>query len=112
MTEPVNKAQLLELKDLLGDEFEALIASFLHESQTHIKTILTAFDQANNSLGSIAAQSLKGESANLGATELTSFCQKLIQECKANRIQHSDVLIHTVREELHRVNHFLRHETA
>lgn len=112
MTEPVNNAQLLELKDLLGDEFEELVATFLHESQTHINTIQTAFDQANNTLGTTAAQSLKGESANLGATELTLFCQKLILECKANRIQHSDVLVHTVREELHRVNHFLRHLTA
>ncbi|GAC1371941.1 MAG: hypothetical protein NVS3B3_05580 [Aquirhabdus sp.] len=112
MAEPVNKAQLLELKDLLGDEFDDLIANFLHESQTHLHTIITAFEQSDNSLGSSAAQSLKGESANLGATELTSFCQKLILECKANRIQHSDVLVHTVREELHRVNHFLRHQTV
>jgi len=112
MAEPVNKAQLLELKDLLGDDFEVLISNFLHASQTHISTILTAFDQANNILGSTAAQSLKGESANLGATELSAFCQKLILECKANRIQYSDVLIHTVQEELHRVNQFLRLQTA
>lgn len=112
MAEPVNTAQLLELKDLLGDEFDDLIANFLHESQTHLKTIMTAFEQANNSLGSGAAQSLKGESANMGATELTTFCQNLILECKANRIQHSEVLVHTVREELHRVNHFLRQQTA
>lgn len=111
MAEPVNKAQLLELRDILGDELQELIATFLHESQTHINTILTAFEQSNNSLGSTAALSLKGESANLGATELMSFCQKLVLECKANRIQHSDVLVHTVREELHRVNHFLRHQT-
>ncbi len=112
MAEPVNKAQLLELKDLLGDEFDDLIANFMHESQTHLKSILTAHEHANNSLGSTAAQSLKGESANLGATELTSFCQKLILECKANRIQHSDVLVYTVQDELQRVNHFLRQQTA
>ena len=112
MTTPVNKIQLLELKDLLGDEFEALIASFLQESQSLITTILIAFDQANNTLGIIAAQSLKGGSANLGATGLSNFCQKLVVECKSNRIQHSDVLVNNVREEFDRVDHFLRHQTA
>lgn len=112
MTEPVNTAQLLELRDLLGDAFDELISTFLHESQTHIKTILAAYDQANNTLGTTAAQSLKGESANLGATDLTTFCQNLVLECKANRIQHSDVLVQNVQEELHRVNHFLKLQTA
>jgi HPt (histidine-containing phosphotransfer) domain-containing protein len=112
MTEPVNTAQLFELKDLLGDEFEELISNFMNQSQTHLKTILAALDQSNNTLGTAAAQLLRGESANLGANDLTSFCQKLISECKANRIQHSEVLVHTVREELHRVSHFLRLQTA
>lgn len=112
MAEPVNAAQLLELKDLLGDEFDDLIANFMRESQTHLNTILTAFEQGNNSLGATAAQSLKGESSNLGATELAAFCLKLINECKDNRIKYCDVLVQTIREELHRVNHFLRQQTA
>ncbi len=112
MAEPINKAQLFELRDLLGDEYDSLIQNFLRESLIDMRAIQSAFEHSDNAMGATAITSLKGASANLGATDLATFCQKLLLECKANRLQHSDVLLHAAQEELHRVTHFLRHEMA
>ena len=110
MTEPINTAQLLELRDLLGDEYENLIQTFVRESSTAMRTIQHAFEHSENSNAAPAIALLKGESINLGATGLAAYCQKLLLACKENRLQHSDVLLHATQEELQRVTRFLQHE--
>jgi HPt (histidine-containing phosphotransfer) domain-containing protein len=110
MAEPINKAQLLELRDILGDEYDSLIEAFLRESSAYMRAIQSAFEQSENSIAAVAIASLKGASSNLGATGLASFCQHLLLSCKENRFQHSDVLLNAAQEELHRVTHFLRQE--
>jgi HPt (histidine-containing phosphotransfer) domain-containing protein len=112
MAEPINKAQLLELRDILGDEYDSLIQTFFNASSVDMRAIQSAFEHSDNTMGATAVASLKGASTNLGATDLASFCQKLLLECKENRLQHSDVLLHAAQEELQRVTHFLRQEVA
>ena len=110
MVEPINIAQLLELRDLLGDEYDSLVETFLGESSTYMRAIQSAYEQSENSIAAIAIASLKGASSNLGATGLASFCHNLLLSCKENRLQHSDVLLNAAQEELHRVTLFLREE--
>jgi len=110
MAEPINTAQLLELRDLLGDEYENLIQTFIRESSTAMRTIQYAYEHSENSNAATAISALKGASINLGATSLASFCQNLLMACKENRLQHSDVLLHATQEELQRVSHFLQQE--
>lgn len=112
MAEPINKAQLFELRDILGDEYGALIQTFFKGSSMDMHSIQSAFEHSDNTMGATAVASLKGASTNLGATDLVSFCQKLLLECKENRLQHSDVLLSAVQEELKRVTQFLRQEVA
>lgn len=110
MAEPINTAQLLELRDLLGDEYESLIQTFIRESSTTMRAIQDAYEHSENSSAATAIASLKGASINLGATDLALFCKNLLLACKENRLQHSDVLLHATQEELQRVTHFLQHE--
>ena len=110
MAEPINTAQLIELRDLLGDGYENLIQNFVHESSTAMRAIQYAFEHSENSSAATAISSLKGASINLGATGLASFCQNLLLACRENRLQHSDVLVHATQEELQRVTLFLRQE--
>lgn len=112
MAEPINTAQLLELRELLGDEYENLIQTFVRESTTAMRAIQYAFEHSENSSAAPAIASLKGASINLGATDLAAYCQNLLLASKENRLQHSDVLLHATQEELQRVTHFLQHEIA
>ncbi len=110
MAEHINKALLSELREILGDQFTLLIQTFFTESTSLMTEILSAFEMSNNAQGAAAVTSLKGASMNLGAMQLVSLCQKLLLECKADRFQNSDVLIHALQEELYFVTLFLRQE--
>ncbi len=110
MAEHINKALLFELKEILGDEYATLIKTFLTESKFHMAEILSAFELSSNTIGANALSSLKGASMNLGAMNLVSLCHKLLLECKASRLQRSDVLLHALQEELNHVTLFLQQE--
>jgi HPt (histidine-containing phosphotransfer) domain-containing protein len=108
MQAPVNQAQFQELRELLDDEFDSLIQSYLTDSQLRMQRVMTAFDQNDNTLGYESIHSLKGASANLGASRLAELCLKLQMECKAGRIRNADVLIQSIAEEVARVNAYLQ----
>jgi len=110
MSVPINTAQLQELKSFLGDDINDLLNDYLKDSQQQMKQIHAAYEQADLNLAANSVQSLKGASANIGATELEVLCHKLHVECKAGRLRLSDVIIHALEEELSRVNRFIRTE--
>ncbi|WP_410211319.1 Hpt domain-containing protein [Aquirhabdus sp.] len=104
-----NNAQINELQSLLGkDGFEGFLSSYLNDSQSYMKTIQSAYEQNDNALGLTAVHSLKGEIANIGATELGTLCQKLEIEFKAGQLKNSDVIIQAIQDELQKVNSSLR----
>jgi len=110
MHTPINPSQLQELRELLDEEFDSLLRSYLVDSQTRLKAIQTAFDHRDNSKGYEAVHSLKGASANLGAVHLAELCLKLQIECKAGRIHDAELLIQMVQEEQNRVSQYLHEQ--
>ena len=107
MHTPINPSQLQELRELLDEEFDSLLRSYLVDSQTRIQAIHSAFDNRDSSQGYEAVHSLKGASANLGAVHLAELCLKLQSECKAGRIHDAELLIQMVQEEQGRVSSYL-----
>ncbi len=108
MTE-TNNAQINELQSLLGEDgFQGFLNSYLNDSQGYMKTIQTAYEQNDNVSGLSAIHSLKGEIANIGATELGLLCYKLENEFKAGQLKNSDVIIQAINDELQNVNNSLR----
>lgn len=103
----INQAQLQELRELLDDEFEQLIESYIADSMTRIKAVKSAFEQRDNTRGYEAVHSLKGASANIGASRLAEMCLKLQTECKANRISQNELLIQMIEEEQQAVSSYL-----
>jgi histidine phosphotransfer protein HptB len=107
MQAPINQAQLQELRELLDDEFDTLIESYIADSKIRLKAVQHAFDHNDNAAGYEAIHSLKGASANIGATRLADMCLKLQMECKANRISSNELLIQMVQEEQQAVSAYL-----
>ncbi|MFA9203645.1 MAG: Hpt domain-containing protein [Flavobacteriales bacterium] len=107
MHTPINPSQLQELRELLDEEFDSLLRSYLVDSQTRLKAIHSAFENRDSSKGYEAVHSLKGASANLGAVHLAELCLKLQGECKAGRINDAELLIQMVQEEQNRVSQYL-----
>ena len=79
--------QLNELKEVLEDEFQVLINTYLIDAQLRLKLIEEGLDIKNYEQVRLAAHSLKGASANIGALILAQLCEQLEHDCK----QKSDI---------------------
>lgn len=75
----VDEATIIQLKELMGDDFSLLITTFIKDSSSKINAMrATLINQDAESLR-MAAHGLKGSALNLSADKLTQLCKDL--EC-------------------------------
>ena len=96
--------QLNELKEVLEDEFQILINTYLIDAQLRLKLIEEGLDTKNYEQVRLAAHSLKGASANIGALILAQLCEQLEHDCKLQKYSDLDTLVINVSEELSIIN--------
>ena len=96
--------QLNELKEVLEDEFQILIDTYLADAQLRLKLIEEGLDTQNYEQVRLAAHSLKGASANIGALILAQLCEQLEHDCKLQKYSDLDTLVISVSEELSIIN--------
>ena len=96
--------QLNELKEVLEDEFQVLINTYLIDAQLRLKLIEEGLDTKNYEQVRLAAHSLKGASANIGALILAQLCEQLEHDCKLQKYSDLDRLVISVSEELSIIN--------
>ena len=96
--------QLNELKEVLEDEFQILINTYLTDAQLRLKLIEEGLDIKNYEQVRLAAHSLKGASANIGALILAQLCEQLEHDCKLQKYSDLDTLVISVSEELSIIN--------
>ena len=82
MTVHIDNEQLAELKDVLEDEFGVLISTYLTDAKFRLQLIENGINSQDYESVRLAAHSLKGASANLGAIQLAQLCEKLEHDCK------------------------------
>lgn len=68
---------LQELRDVMGDEFSALVQTFARDSQLRIEAIRVAVQQKDPDSIRRTAHSFKGSASNMGAPRLTRLCRAL-----------------------------------
>ncbi|WP_201557097.1 Hpt domain-containing protein [Psychrobacter sp. 72-O-c] len=91
--EVINHEQFEDMRDLLEEDFADLVQNYIADSQQRIK-LLRATQVANdNANGFEAAHTLKGASANLGATQLVALSGKLQDACREHTISKQAALI-------------------
>ena len=91
--------QLNELKEVLEDEFQVLINTYLIDAQLRLKLIEEGLDIKNYEQVRLAAHSLKGASANIGALILAQLCEQLEHDCKKLEYQNlKDVCLKITKE--------------
>lgn len=100
----INLAQFEELQALLEEDFVDLIKNYISDSEVRIAEMQSALEDDNNRAGFEAAHSLKGASANFGATNLTELCYQLQEACRENTIQDQQKLVSDISDESKKVN--------
>lgn len=103
-THVINIAQFEELQALLEEDFIDLIKNYISDSDIRIQEMQTALENNDNRAGFEAAHSLKGASANFGATTLTELCYQLQEICRDNSLQDHQQLVSDIAEQSKQVN--------
>lgn len=78
--EIVRTETLVELKEILEDDFGMLVTSYLEDAQSRIRKLQLAIEDADAAVIKAEAHSLKGSSLNLGAQSLPELCSQL-EDC-------------------------------
>ncbi len=102
------KETVEQLKQLLGDDFEKLVTAF-DEDNRKLLDAIDDFIQSNDA-DAVARQlhSLKGASANIGASQLSSTCQQLEQEARSGDLSNAKQLLADVREQFEEAVNILK----
>ena len=107
MTPHIDAEQLAELKEVLEDEFSVLIETYVTDAQFRLQLIQNGINNQDYEAVRLAAHSLKGASANLGAVILAQLCEKLEHDCKVGvYVNCNDILEKIYNENLY-ISEFL-----
>lgn len=107
MTPHIDTEQLAELKEVLEDEFSVLIDTYLTDAKLRLNLIKNGIATQDYEAVRLAAHSLKGASANLGALVLAQICEKLEHDCKVGEYQECHIQLNEITQELQQVEQVL-----
>lgn len=89
----INHEQFEEMRDLLEEDFDDLISTYIADSKQRIALLRAAQAAGDNANGFEAAHAIKGSSANLGANQLMNLGAQLQEACRENIISQCAELI-------------------
>lgn len=78
----INDEQFEDMRDLLDDDFNDLVQTFIADSKKRLTVLQDAFANHDNAAGFEAAHAMKGASANLGAELLMRLSAQLQEACR------------------------------
>ena len=107
MTPHIDTEQLAELKEVLEDEFSVLIDTYLTDAKLRLNLIKNGIATQDYEAVRLAAHSLKGASANLGALVLAQICEKLEHDCKVGEYENCNTQQSNIKQELYQVEQVL-----
>lgn len=89
----VDHTVLAELKDIMEDEFGALIETYLKDAEQRMQVIIQACRENQDADTLLkAAHSLKGSSSNIGAMLLAGICKQLEQAAREGELSQAAAL--------------------
>lgn len=74
MSQPVDTDNLEMLKEVIGDDLKDILKSYLDVAPSTLSNIKNAIENRDADGLRLHAHTLKGSSANIGATELPPLC--------------------------------------
>lgn len=109
MSDPVDIEHLSQLKTLIGEDLKDILQTFLDIAPEALSGIKIAISEKNPEALRHQAHTLKGSSANIGATALPALCLAFETKGKEGVTQGQETLLKQVEDETGRVIHFLQH---
>jgi HPt (histidine-containing phosphotransfer) domain-containing protein len=104
----LDEEALTELQDVMENEFDVLIETYLKDSSDRITFLRDAIGSADADSFAKAAHSFKGSSINIGAPRLGELCLKAEQAGKNNRLEDAEEVVQAIESEFRQVEQTLK----
>ncbi|EAT12560.1 Hpt domain-containing protein [Bermanella marisrubri] len=95
----IDQHQMSELKEIMEDDFQDLIDTYLRDTERKLSDIQQALDAGDSQKVGELAHSLKGASANICALPLSELCATLERQGKSNDLQSSPQILQSIQTE-------------
>lgn len=95
----LDEEALAELKEVMEDQFDVLIQTFIEDSRDRIATLWQALETGNNDGFMRSAHSLKGSSSNIGAPQLGLLCAQAEEAGRAGQMTEARVILGQIEAE-------------
>lgn len=89
--ESLDNKVVMDLKELMGDDYTAVYDAFIRSSDTAINELQHAVN--NNNIGDVEklSHTLKGSSANIGANQFSRLCMNMLTDARNGTAQNFEV---------------------
>lgn len=104
----LDEEALTELQDVMEDEFDILIETYLKDSSDRIVYLRNAIGTSDADAFAKAAHSFKGSSINIGAPQLGALCLKAEEAGKHNRLDEATKVVDAIESEFQQVEQTLK----
>lgn len=108
MSSHVDEETISMLKEVMEDDFDNLLHTYINDSAVRIDELKKYLTAADCDLLRRTAHSLKGSSGNLGATSLASLCLQVEAQSKEGVLDGIEVIINQIETEYQEVEGIMR----
>ncbi|AOY87205.1 histidine kinase [Marinobacter salinus] len=103
----LDEEALAELQDVMDDEFEVLIQTYLGDSRERIAGLRKAIELEDADAFAKMAHSFKGSCINIGAPHLGELCMMAEVAGKENRLEDASAMVDNIETEFRTVTRML-----
>jgi HPt (histidine-containing phosphotransfer) domain-containing protein len=103
MASTIDPDVIQELLDIMEDEFDVLLETYLVDAVLKFETLDSAIVSGDKEQLREAAHSLKGSSSNIGAIPLSGLCSNIETLARENQIDEAKTIIRGAHAEFGRV---------
>lgn len=102
-TPHLDEEALAELRDVMDEEFELLIQTYLKDSSERIANLKTALKEGEADSFAKTAHSFKGSCINIGAPRLGELCQQAEKAGQGERLSDAGPVLDAIEAEFQQV---------
>ncbi|RMF16437.1 MAG: Hpt domain-containing protein [Gammaproteobacteria bacterium] len=110
--EHLDSGALAELRDVMEEEFDILIDTFLDDSVERLQHIREALDAGDPEAYSRACHSFKGSATNMGLIRLSALCKTGEDHGRKGQMADAPAITEAIAAELESVRQLLAAEKA
>ncbi len=89
----VDEQALVELRGIMGDDFQLLIDTFISDSEQRVNALHEALATEDTELLRTSAHSFKGSALNISALRLTALCRELETRGREGHLEGAETVL-------------------